>query len=207
MKQEMWRKKLEYFWMYYKIPFLAAACVIIVVSYFVYAKATEREHALDAILLDVRSDVQQDDLEEAFAGYAGIDTEKYEVSVSTDLLFSDASSGSYAMTSLARFYTQIGTGELDVCVMLEEDFSQYAQADSFLDLRQVFSEEELAGFPELYADSDGNAVGIYAEDLKIIDEIDGYDNPDTHAVAGILYNTERQDTAKQFLEFLLEGEL
>lgn len=206
MKQGTWRKKLEYFWMYYKIPFLAAVCVVIAVSYFVHAKAAEKEHALDAILLDIHTDVQQEDLEKAFAGYAGIDTQKYEVSISTDLLFSDASSGNYAMTSLARFYTQIGTEELDVCMMLEEDFSTYADAGTYLDLRQVFSEEELKQFPELYTDDDGNVLGVYSDGLKTIQEIRGYDAPGTKAVAGILYNTGRPDTAKQFLEFLLEGE-
>ena len=116
MKQGNWRKKLEYFWMYYKIPFLAVLGVCVVIVYFGYAKITEKEYAFNAILLDIHTNAQEEMLEEEFADYAGIDTKKYDVLISTSLLFSDSSSGNYAMTSLARLYTQIGTEELDVTV-------------------------------------------------------------------------------------------
>ena len=107
MKQGNWRKKLEYFWMYYKIPFLAVLGVCVVIVYFGYAKITEKEYAFNAILLDIHTNAQEEMLEEEFADYAGIDTKKYDVLISTSLLFSDSSSGNYAMTSLARLYTQI----------------------------------------------------------------------------------------------------
>ena len=183
MKQGNWRKKLEYFWMYYKIPFLAVLGVCVVIVYFGYAKITEKEYAFNAILLDIHTNAQEEMLEEEFADYAGIDTEEYDVLISTSLLFSDSSSGNYAMTSLARLYTQIGTEELDVCMMLENDFTEYAGADAFMDLREV--------------------LGVYNEGLDKIQEIGGYS--DETSVAGILYNTKHVDTAKQFLEYLLEG--
>lgn len=203
MKQGNWRKKLEYFWMYYKVPFLAALGVCIVIAYFGYAKITEKEYAFNAILLDVHTDTQEEVLEEEFADYAGIDTKEYDVLISTSLLFSDASSGNYAMTSLARLYTQIGTEELDVCMMLEDDFTEYAGADAFMDLRDVFTEEELARFPKLYVDEKGRVLGVYNEGLEKLQEIEGYS--DEVSAAGILYNSNHVDTAKLFFEYLLEG--
>lgn len=203
MKQGNWRKKLEYFWMYYKIPFLAVLGVCVVIIYFGYAKITEKEYAFNAILLDIHTNAQEEMLEEEFADYAGIDTEEYDVLISTSLLFSDSSSGNYAMTSLARLYTQIGTEELDVCMMLENDFTEYAGADAFMDLREVFTEEELEQFPNLYVDEEGRVLGVYNEGLDKIQEIGGYS--DETSVAGILYNTKHVDTAKQFFEYLLEG--
>ncbi len=203
MKQGNWRKKLEYFWMYYKIPFLAVLGVCIVIAYFGYAKITEKESAFNAILLDIHTNTQEEVLEEEFADYAGINTKEYDVLISTSLLFSDASSGNYAMTSLARLYTQIGTEELDVCMMLEDDFTEYAGADAFMDLRDVFTEEELARFPKLYEDDDGRVLGVYNEGLEKLQEIEGYSGE--VSVAGILYNSNHVDTAKEFLEYLLEG--
>ena len=203
MKQGNWRKKLEYFWMYYKIPLLAVLGVCVVIIYFGYAKITEKEYAFNAILLDIHTNAQEEMLEEEFADYAGIDTEEYDVLISTSLLFSDSSSGNYAMTSLARLYTQIGTEELDVCMMLENDFTEYAGADAFMDLREVFTEEELEQFPNLYVDEEGRVLGVYNEGLDKIQEIGGYS--DETSVAGILYNTKHVDTAKQFFEYLLEG--
>ncbi len=202
MKQGTWKKRLEYFWMYYKIPFLTILAGIIVASYFIYAKAAEKEYAFNAMLLDVHTDVREETLAEEFAEYAEIDTKEYEVLISTSLLFSDAASGNYAMGSLARFYSLIGTEELDACMMLEEDFIKYAGADSFLDLREVFTEEELEAFPEQYTDEEGRVLGIYGDELPKIKEIDGYSNPDTRCLVGMIYNTKHVEQGKKFLEYL-----
>lgn len=203
MKQWTWRERLEYFWMYYKIPFLAAVFICAVALYFIHAKITEKDYAFNAILLDIHSDVNEEVLEEEFADYAGIDRTEEEVEISTSLLFSDAASGNYTMASLARLYTQIGTDELDVCMMKEEDFEKYIEADIFVDLRDVFTEEELDKFPELYIDEQGRVLGVYKEGLRKIEDMNGYS--EQQGVAGILYNTKHEDTAKLFLEYLLEG--
>ncbi len=204
MKQRTWKKRLEYFWMYYKIPFLAILAGVVAVTSFIYAKVTEKEYAFNAMLLDIHTNVQEEMLEEEFTGYARIDTKKYEVLISTSLLFSDAASGNYAMSSLARFYSLIGTEELDACMMLEDDFIKYAEAGSFLDLWELFTEEELDAFPGLYADEKGRILGIYGNELPKIKEIGGYSDADTRSMAGVIYNTRHVEQAKKFLEFLNE---
>lgn len=196
------RKKAEYFWMYYKIQFLAAAAAAVVVIYFGYAKATEKDYALYAMLLDIHTDVSESNLEDEFSAYAGIDQNEYEVLILTSLLFSDTSSSNYALTSLARFQTAIGTEDLDVALMLEDDFETYADADCYMDLREVFTEEELTNYGELYTDEDGSVLGIYVNELSKIQEIEGYYGEDDRAVAGIIYNTQRVDMAREFLEYL-----
>lgn len=205
MKQRTWKKILEYFWMYYKILFLAILAGVIIVSYFIYAKVTEKEYAFHAMLLDIHTNVQEEALAEEYAEYAGIDRKKYEVQISTSLLFSDAASGNYAMGSLARFYSLIGTQELDACMMLEEDFIKYAGAESFLDLRELFTEEELGTFPEVYTDPEGRILGIYGDELPKIEEIEGYSAPETKCLAGVIYNTRHAKQAKRFLEYLIDG--
>lgn len=202
MKQGTWKKRLEYFWMYYKIPFLAILAGVVVVTCFIYAKVTEKEYAFNAMLLDIHTNVPEEMLAEEFADFAEIDTKKYEVLISTSLLFSDAASGNYAMSSLARFYSLIGTEELDACMMLEDDFIKYAGAGSFLDLREIYTEEELQEFPELYTDDAGQVLGIYGDDLPKIKEIEGYQDPDTRCLAGVIYNTRHVEHAKKFLEFM-----
>lgn len=203
MKKCTWRERLEYFWMYYKIPFLATVFICAAILYFVHAKITEKDYAFNAILLDVHSDVNEEVLEEEFADYAGIDSSEKEVEISMSLLFSDAASGNYTMASLARLYTQIGTDDLDVCMMQKDDFEKYVESDIFVDLRDVFTEEELDKFPELYTDEQGRVLGVCGEGMKKIEDINGYS--DQQSVAGILYNTKHEDTAKLFFEYLLEG--
>lgn len=202
--RQMWKKKLEYFWMYNKISFLAALFVLAAAGYFLYTKAAEKEYALNAMLLDVHTDVTEDTLEEEFAAYAGIDTKKYDVLIATSLLLADGTSN-YAMACQSRFYGLVGAEELDVGMMLEENFASFAGADAFLDLGEVFTEEELAAFPELYRDSGGRVLGVYGEELAKIREIGGYGDPDTRSVAGIIYNSRHVEAAKQFLLYLSEG--
>ena len=195
------KKKLEYFWMYYKIPFFAALFVLAAAGYFLYTKAAEKEYALNAMLLDVHTDVAEDTLEEEFASYAGIDMKKYDVLVATSLLLADGTSN-YAMACQSRFYGLVGAGELDVGMMMEDNFVSFAGADAFLDLREIFSEEELTAFPGLYRDGEGRVLGIYGDELAKIREIGGYANPDTRSIAGIIYNSGHMETAKQFLLYL-----
>ncbi len=195
------KKKLEYFWMYYKIPFFAALFVLAAAGYFLYMKAAEKEYALNAMLLDVHTDVAEDTLEEEFASCAGIDTKKYDVLVATSLLLADGTSN-YAMACQSRFYGLVGAGELDVGMMLENNFVSFAGADAFLDLREIFSEEELTAFPGLYRDGEGRVLGIYGDELAKIREIGGYADPDTRSIAGIIYNSGHMETAKQFLLYL-----
>ena len=103
-----WKKKLEYFWMYYKIPFFVVLAVSVVFVYFLYAKLTEKEYGFNAILFDIHTDTAQQVIEKEYASYAGINVDKYEVLISTSLLLADGTSN-YAMTSRSKFYSLIGT--------------------------------------------------------------------------------------------------
>ncbi len=190
--------------MYYKIPFIAVIVVCAAAAALIHAKLSEKDCVLQAILFDIHTDVTEEELQEEFASYAEIDTGKYEVLISTSLLLSDAASGNYAMTSLSKFYAATGTGELDVCMMQEEDFLKYAESDSFLDLREVFTEEKLAEFPKLYTDSEGRVLGIFGDGLQRIEEAGGYEGQES--IAGIMYNSEHKENAASFLEYLNTGE-
>ena len=59
MKQGMWKKRLEYFWMYDKVPFLAVLTGAVIVLCFVYAKVTEKEYAFNAMLLDAHTNARE----------------------------------------------------------------------------------------------------------------------------------------------------
>lgn len=185
--------------MYYKLPFLAVLAVVLIAAYWVSAAAGEKESAFKALLLDSHAGTQEEILNEEFRTYAGIEDSR-EVSILTSFLFSDSSTGTYAMTSLSRFYVEVGNEELDVCGMLEADFKNYAKADCFMDLRKCLKPEmldELEGF--LYWRS-GIPIGIYAEALPGLKSAECYENG--KAIIGIIYNSRHVETAAQYLEYL-----
>lgn len=198
MKQR-WIKKLEYIWMYYKIPICTVMGLILVVSHFGYAKISEKECAFNAILFDVHTDRSEETLAREFAAWNDIDTSEYDVQISTSLILEDPLSN-YAMTSRSRLYALIGTQDLDAVIMREDDFHTYENADAFCDLRSLFTEEELLAFPSLYKDSEGRVLGVYANSLPLIREIGGYS--DSIGIAGIVYNTRHPETAKAYLQYL-----
>ena len=200
LKGESWIKKLEYFWMYYKTPFLVALAVIAAASYWICAASAEKASAFYAMLVDCYSSATEEEMAHEFAGWAGIDTGSYDVTVNASLLFQNASSNTYAMTSLSRFYSDIGTEKLDVCGFLEDDFEKYAKTDTFLDLRQCFSKEELDEMDEYLYIKDGKPLGIYAEGLTGLEKYGCYRKK--KAILGIVYNSGHVKTAAQYLSFL-----
>ena len=194
------REKLEYFWMYYKIPFLAVVAFLVIAIYFVSAAVTEKENGFSAILFDIHTDAEQSGLEEEYADYADIDTKKYEVLINTSLLLDDTSSTNYKISSISKFYSLIGTEDLDVCMMTEADFEKYEKEGTYLDLSTCMTKEELSKFPELY-EQDGKVLGIYGNELSKIKEISGYPDGEK-AIVGIVYNSKHVERSISFLEYL-----
>lgn len=198
------REKLEYFWMYYKVPFLVCVAIMVIAVSFGHAALTEKESGFQAILFDIHTDVEGTDLAEEFADYAGIDTREYDVLIHTSLLLDDTSSTNYKISSISKLYSLVGTEDLDVCMMTEADFEKYEEEGMFLDLSTCMSLEELEEFPEVY-EKNGKILGIYGSDLLKIKTISGYSDGEK-SVAGIIYNSKHRNQAVSFLHYLNQNE-
>lgn len=203
LKGKNGKEKAEYFWMYYKAPFLAALAVLFISCYWVHAAVTEKEVLFSVMMVDSHGAVTEEKLEEDFAQYAGMDPGN--VSFNNSFLFSDSSSSIYAMTGLSRFYTDIGTEKLDVCGFLEDDFRKYASSDCFLDLRECLSEQELKEYGEGIYYEEQKPVGIYAEKLPALLESGCYCGDGVRAIVGIAYNSPHKETAGEYLRYLSGG--
>ena len=194
------KDRLEYFWMFYKIPAILVLIGIVVVASFFHARITEKPSVMNAMLLDIHTEVLGESLEQSFIKADGINPDQNSVMISVSQLLGDGSSD-YQMASLAKLYSQIGTGKLDVVSMKKNDYIKYIDAGTFMDLRKVFTEEELAAFGSLYQDESGKILGIYCESLEGMREIGGYSGGE-NGIIGILYNSEHVETAGQFLQYL-----
>lgn len=192
------REKTEYFWMYYKAPFLAILAVLLITGYWVRAAAVEKELAFSAMLVDCHASVSEEAMEQDFASFAGMDADT--VSFQNSYLFSDSTSSTYAMTSLSRFYSDIGTEKLDVCGLLEQDFEKYAGSGTFLDLRECFTEEELSRYGANLYYYEGKPVGIYRDGLPGLAKSGCYSK--SNAMIGIIYNTKHVGTAADYIRYL-----
>ena len=194
------KKKIEYFWNYYKVPFLVVLAVLAVGIYFLHAALTQKETALNVILMDSHAVAEGSQMADDFEDYVGLDAGK-EALIQDSYMLADSTT-TYAMTSVSKFYSEIGTKSLDVCGMTEKDFTTYTQTDAFLDLGEYLTKEQLEKLDgQLYMDGD-KVLGIYAKELPVMQADGCYQDEAAKAVIGIVYNTEHLETALTYLGYI-----
>ncbi len=197
------KNRLEYFWDFYKWPFLAALVLLILGASFLAAALSQKECVLSVMLLDCYAEVSQEEMKADILQGLQLDEKKHAVEMQNNLMLDNTEAGGYAMTSISRFLADIGSEKLDVCGMLEQTFLKYDNAATFLDLRTCFSEQELESFANaLLITADGRVIGLYADQLPRMQTDGCYDSRDARGVIGIVYNTKHPEMAKQYLLYL-----
>lgn len=197
------RNSLEYFWMYYKLPFAAVLIVVIMVVYFMVTSMTAKESVLSVMLIDCHTEISGEDMAEEYMEAVGTDRKKYQVQIVNNLMFQGTDSGNYTMTSLSKFMADIGSEKLDVCGMLKDDFVKYDKSGTWMDLRECMTEEQLKELQgTLVTAEDGRVIGITADELSVLKQEDCYSNADNEAAVGIIYNTPHKEEAVKYLLYL-----
>lgn len=197
------KNNLEYFWMYYKLPFVAGMIVAILLLYFLITTLTAKETALSVMLIDCHTEMSGEEMAEKYMDSAGLDKKKYQVQIQNNLMFQGTNSGNYSMTSLSKFMADIGSELLDVCGMLKDDFIKYDGSQTWTDLRECLTDNQMEELKDrLLTADDGRVIGILADDLPVIQTDGCYTNEETDAVIGIIYNAPHKDEAVKYLLYL-----
>ena len=87
MEKSKIKNNLEYFWMYYKLPFLAGMIVVVLVLYFLITSLTAKDMVLSVMLIDAHTDVSSEKMAEEYMEASGLDTKKYQVQIQNNLMF------------------------------------------------------------------------------------------------------------------------
>lgn len=197
------KNNLEYFWMYYKLPFLAGVVVVVLVVYFLVASLTAKDTVLSVMLIDCHTEMSGEKIAEEYMEVTGLNQKKYQVQVQNNLMFQGTDSGNYSMTSLSKFMADIGSELLDVCGMLKDDFIKYDGSDTWMDLRECLTDEQSKVLEDYFLmTDDGRAIGIMADELPILKADNCYTSTDTEAAVGIIYNTPHKEEAVKYLLYL-----
>ena len=80
------KNNLEYFWMYYKLPFIAGMIVVILAMYFLITTLTTKDTALSVMLIDCHTEMSGEEMAEEYMDTAGIDKKKQQVQIQMDVL-------------------------------------------------------------------------------------------------------------------------
>ena len=202
-KKKSIKNNLEYFWMYYKFPFIAGLIVVILVLYFLITTLTAKDTALSVMLIDCHTEMSGEEMAEEYMDTVRLDKKKYQVQIQNNLMFQGTDSGNYSMTSLSKFMADIGSELLDVCGMLKDDFIKYDGSETWTDLRKCLTDEQLEELKDrLLTADDGRVIGILADNLPVIQSDGCYTNEETDAAIGIIYNAPHKDEAVKYLLYL-----
>ena len=79
----------------------------------------------------------------AFADYAGIDTEEYDVLADASMYMDNTSMDQETIASSQKLMVLVAAGEIDALLSDEALIDQYAYSDSFYDLREVLTPQQL----------------------------------------------------------------
>ncbi len=139
---------LEYFWDYYKIHTIVALIAVIFIVTIVRDIANNKPYALYAIFINSEGIDVQTYLQDGYAQYAGIDTQKEAVLVDTTANYVSSSLDTSAVATSEKVLAMISAKSLDVMVADDNSFGHFAGQETFLDLRNVFSDEELASMED-----------------------------------------------------------
>ena len=144
------KQKLAYFCDYYKWYVIGGAAAVAFIVSMIYQMVTRKETAFYALMLNGTEYNFMEDTSgntAAFAEYAGIDEDKYQILYDTSVQIGTEAGDDYDSSQKLMVY--IAAGELDVMVSDADSLTKYAYRENFKDLRDFLSEEQL----EKYQDS------------------------------------------------------
>lgn len=148
IKDKPFKEKLGYFWYYYKWHTAGAIFFLIVVITLIHDIATSKEIVFNATFmnaysLDMSGSSEGNSFMNEFAQLAGIDTDKYDVYLDTNMRFDLTSYDEASLAASQKFLAMSAAGEIDVVVSERDIFSNYADSGMFQDLRDYLTEEQL----------------------------------------------------------------
>ena len=193
LKGQGFKAHWDYFWEYYKIHTIVAVVAIILVVTLIRDIANRKPYALYSLFVNNQGMETQLLLQDGFAEYAGIDTTAENVLVDTSSNYIGSSIDQTTVATSEKIMALISASELDVFVSDLGTAYHYASQETFMDLRDVFTKEELDAMSDrlFYVDQ---AYADYLASEEYTDYITTgkFDESNKYAVMADKYNNTFQ---------------
>lgn len=143
LKDGSFKQKLAYFWDYYKWHTIGTIAAVAMVISLVYNITHQRDEALYVAVLNSANLLQDNSFTDQFMEYAGInpDTESVTLDTSMDISFTEMTD--IIVGSMEKMMAYLAAAQLDIIIAGDELYEHYANEETFLDLRNVLTEEQL----------------------------------------------------------------
>lgn len=184
IKNQPFKKRIAYFWEYYKWYVIIGIVAIILIITTVKSLLDRRDYALYGVLLNALPIEEVNESEHGetpftlnFEEYAGVDTGKERVSLNASLVMTDlADQNSINARQFIMVY--IAAHDLDLAVMDTPRFSKYAYEDSYMDLRDLLDNKTLESLSGKLFYIDRAVVEQIADMDAASDDIEDVTTPD-----------------------------
>lgn len=169
LKGKNFREKLAYFWDYYKIHTIVILFTAFTIGIFIRDMKAGKDDAFSALILNSYGYERQEEFQEDFAVYAGIDTEAYNCQIDASSTLSLDSMSQLDLAFSQRLAGMVQTSALDAFVSDMKIFGHYAEGMMFLDLREELTAEEYAKYEPYFYYVD---AALIEENAQTQDETD-----------------------------------
>ncbi len=144
-------KKIQWFFNYYTIHVVGVLVVLAIVISLIYTYATKKDTALHGLFINGYTDTSEENaFNQLYIEQEEINLNDESVIFETSLIM-DASSPSDSMTAQQKLVTLIAAAELDVVVTDFTTYNDIVYDNSYMDLREILSSEQLTAWePYLY---------------------------------------------------------
>lgn len=190
-----WKKRIEYFFTYYKWVLVVAVAVIVLGVFGVnWYKNLQKEELLNVVIVN-SSAPSTENLNQDLRKALKIKDKNQIITIDTSVYTGEGNQTTY--NSTMKLSVVMGARTADIFVCDKETFATYDQDGVFLSVEELMGSE----FCEAHAEEVGENY-ILANQSKLAEEygIVGYED----AYIGVFSYTEHREHAKAFVEFLFE---
>jgi len=178
-KNMSFKGKLSYFWDYYKIHTIVAIVAAIILVTVIRDIRANKDYAFYGTYFNASPTFSAEEQMDAFAVYAGIDTEKYRALLDTTMYLSLTDMSGTTIATSQKFAAMTYSSEVDMVVADEDIFANYAVNEMFYDLREVLPEDLLEQYKDaiFYIDR-AEIKAANNEEVYLDNEDDSQDHQD-----------------------------
>lgn len=158
------KEKWDYFWEYYKWYVIGGAIIIFLLVIFIRDMVNKKDWIFyGAIINSYAYEEQSEALLNDFVNLAQLDTENHAVMFDTSYSITRGSYDEISNSAAQKLLVNLTAADLDFVIADETTFGQYATIDTFMDMRTLFTGEDLKKYePYFYY--------VDMEDVRKIDE-------------------------------------
>lgn len=184
IKNGSFKQKLAYFWDYYKWHTIGVIAAFLFIGSLVFNVLTRKDDVFYAAVLNsfcypLEDGLTPDDsFANAFMEYAGIDPGTEKVTFDTSMQINFTTIDDYSMSSMEKLAAYLSAAQLDVIIAGDELFEHYANEETFLDLRNTLTPEQIAIYEPCFYYVDAPVVTRVMEAARNLDSTSNIKIPD-----------------------------